>query len=83
MLLLSYIYVAYITKRPAMLPLGDNVSESWENDVFLAIRIHFRLYITHLGSNSSVFRILLTLSAIRAIGITPFISARKSPDELS
>ena len=57
-----------------MLPLGDNDSE---NDVFLAIWIHFRLYIDHLGSNSSVLRrILLTLSAIRAIGITPFISAR-------
>ena len=43
-LLLSY--VAYVTKGPAMLPLGDNVSESWENDVFLAIWIHLRLYIT-------------------------------------
>ena len=34
-LLLSY--VAYITERLTMLPLRDNVSESWENDVFLAI----------------------------------------------
>ena len=36
-LLLSY--VAYVTKGPAMLPLGDtdNVSKGWENDVFLAI----------------------------------------------
>ena len=29
-LLLSY--VAYITERLTMLPLRDNVSESWEND---------------------------------------------------
>ena len=54
MLLLSY--VAYITERLTLLPLRDNLSESWENDVFLAIWTHFRLHITHLSSNSSVVR---------------------------
>ena len=49
-----------ITERLTLLPFRYNVSESWENDVFFAIWTHskFRLYITHLGSNSSVVRIV-------------------------
>ena len=36
-------YVAYITEGLTMLLLRDNVSESWENDLFLVIWTHFRL----------------------------------------
>ena len=50
-------YVAYITERLTLLPLRDNISESWENDVFIVIWTHFRLHITHLSSNSSVLHI--------------------------
>ena len=64
-----------------MLLLRDNVSKSWEN---VAIWIHFHLYITHLGSNSSALRrILLTLSGIRTgdRNYPVYIGEIKSPDD--